>query len=227
LLTEAPGCYDRMSGRENLELFGRLYGMGSADLRTRGEYWLRKLELWEARDKPFGTWSKGMKQRLALIRAVLHEPQVLFLDEPTAGLDPGGARDVRDLIAEFRAEGRTILLCTHNLAEAEALADLVGILRRRMLAFGSLADLSSSQVRLEVELAAGAEGIAPALRMLPFVLECSVVGRTLHLLLADLRNDTPEVVRAIVAQDGLILSVHPARAALEEIYLRAVREGPA
>ena len=104
---------------------------------------------------------------------------------------------------------------------------ICGILRRRMLAFGSLADLSSSQVRLEVELAAGAEGIAPALRMLPFVLECSVVGRTLHLLLADLRNDTPEVVRAIVAQDGLILSVHPARAALEEIYLRAVREGPA
>ena len=88
------------------------------------QHWLKRLELWEARDRPFATWSKGMKQRLALIRAVLHEPSVVFLDEPTAGLDPAGAREVRDLIADLKREGRTILLSTHNLAEAEALADL-------------------------------------------------------------------------------------------------------
>src|SRR6185503_19083592 len=99
----APGFYDRMSGRENLELFGRLYSLDGATLRTRGDHWLRKLELWDARDRPFGTWSKGMKQRLALIRAVLHEPSVIFLDEPTSGLDPAAAREVRDLIRGFRS----------------------------------------------------------------------------------------------------------------------------
>ena len=136
LLTETPGCYDGLTGWENLELFARLYGVPDADLGSRISRWLRRLGLWESRDRPFGTWSKGMKQRLALIRAVLHDPEVLFLDEPTSGLDPEGAREVRTLLNELRAEGRTILLSTHNLAEAAELADLIGVLRARMLWFG-------------------------------------------------------------------------------------------
>jgi ABC-2 type transport system ATP-binding protein len=229
LLTEAPGCYDRMSGRENLELFGRLYGLGEAAVRSRAEHWLRRLELWEARDQPFGTWSKGMKQRLALIRAVLHEPPVLFLDEPTSGLDPAVAREVRDLIAEFRNEGRTILLCTHNLAEAEELADLVGILRCRMLAFwkwGSAVEPGSVAVRL-----GGAEGqrggVAEALRGFPGVRECSVEGAVLRLELENPARDTPTVVREIVRLGGEILEVRRVEPSLEEVYLRAVREEPA
>jgi len=224
LLTEAPGCYDRMSGRENLELFGRLYGLSEAKLRSGLEHWLRRLELWEARDQPFGTYSKGMKQRLALIRAVLHEPRVLFLDEPTSGLDPAGAREVRDLIADFRGEGRTILLCTHNLAEAETLADLVGILRRRMLAFGPPASLGAARPALEVKLAGDAETVVAGLAALPAVQECSAHGGVLHLVVAELERDTPLVVREIVRHGGQILWVRPAGSSLEEIYLRAVRE---
>ena len=147
LLTETPGFYDRISGRANLELFGRLYGLEEATIRARSEQWLRRLELWDARDRPFATWSKGMKQRLALIRAVLHEPPVIFLDEPTSD-STASARDVRSLIAGFRAEGRTILLCTHNLQEAEQLADLIGVMRRRMLVFDPATELTAGEPRL-------------------------------------------------------------------------------
>lgn len=140
LLTETPGCYDGLTGWENLELFARLYGVPDHRLGSRLEHWLRRLALWEARDRPFGGWSKGMKQRLALIRALLHDPEVLFLDEPTSGLDPEGAREVRTLLGALRSEGRTILLCTHNLGEAAELADLIGVLRSRMLWFGPPGD---------------------------------------------------------------------------------------
>jgi ABC-2 type transport system ATP-binding protein len=230
LLTEAPGFYDRTSALENLELFGRLYGLSAAELRRRSEHWLRKLELWDARERPFGTWSKGMKQRLALIRAVLHEPRVLFLDEPTSGLDPAVAREVRDLIGSFRGEGRTILLCTHNLAEAEQLADLVGILRCRMLAFGPPASLVTGQpsVALRVAGGGGAEGqrgrVLDALRQLPGVREVAVDGTTLRVGLEDLTRDTPAVVREVVRQGGEILEVRPLAPSLEEIYLKAVRQ---
>ncbi len=227
LLTEAPGFYDKTGGRENLELFGRLYGIAPAPLRSRIEHWLRRLELWEVRDQPFGTWSKGMKQRLALIRAVLHEPEVIFLDEPTSGLDPAAARDVRDLIATLRREGRTILLCTHNLAEAQQLADLVGILRRRMLAFGRLTDLTGERPRLEVRLAAEAEPLAAALRGFPAVRECRAAGGTLWLSLDDLERNTPGVIREVVRLGGEVLEARPVVPSLEEIYLRAVREEPA
>jgi ABC-2 type transport system ATP-binding protein len=224
LLTEAPGFYDRISGRVNLELFGRLYGLDESTLRSRIEHWLRRLELWDAREHPFGTWSKGMKQRLALIRAVLHEPRVIFLDEPTSGLDPAGARDVRSMIAGLRAEGRTILLCTHNLAEAEELADLIGVMRRRMLVFGPRSALAAGATRVDVELAGAPGSLAEALGGLAIVHSCTATGRVLHLVLDDLQRSTPEIVREIVRLGGEVLSVRPVATSLEEIYLRAVGE---
>ena len=138
LLTEAPGFYDRMSAGDNLRFFGRLYGLPERTLRQQIEHFLRLLELWDRRDAAVGTFSKGMKQRLAIIRALFHDPKVVFLDEPTAGLDPEAALEVRELIARLKTEGRTIVVCTHNLDEAERLADAVGILRRRLLVCDSL-----------------------------------------------------------------------------------------
>jgi ABC-2 type transport system ATP-binding protein len=236
LLTETPGFYDRISGRANLELFGRLYGLEEAAIRARSEQWLRRLELWEARDRPFGTWSRGMKQRLALIRAVLHEPPVIFLDEPTSGLDPAVARDVRGLIAGFRAEGRTILLCTHNLQEAEQLADLIGVMRRRMLVFGPRAELTAGEPRLTLELEGAGAALAAPLGTVPGVRSCVVVQASraqrsdlpastiFRLTLEDLDRDTPAVVREAVRLGAAIRSVAPERTSLEEIYLRAVSE---
>jgi ABC-2 type transport system ATP-binding protein len=222
ILTESPGFYDRMTGRENLFFFGRLYGLGDATLRTRMEEWFHRLELWDARDRLFGNWSKGMKQRLALIRAFLHEPRVIFLDEPTAGLDPAGAREVRDLITELKREGRTILLCTHNLAEAEELADLVAILRRRLLAFGTEASLTGTAQRVEVLLDRPAEMFAESLRGRPGVVESTAAGPVLRLTLTDLTGVTPALVRALVELGAGILAVRPLRSTLEEIYLKAV-----
>jgi ABC-2 type transport system ATP-binding protein len=239
LLTETPGFYDRISGRANLELFGRLYGLEEATIRARSEQWLRRLELWDARDRPFATWSKGMKQRLALIRAVLHEPPVIFLDEPTSGLDPAVARDVRSLIAGFRAEGRTILLCTHNLQEAEQLADLIGVMRRRMLVFGPRAELTAGEPRLTLELEGEGTALAAPLGALPGVRSSVVVqspgaerrdpaaSTILRLTLDDLNRDTPAVVREAVRLGAAIRAVAPERTSLEEIYLRAVGEAEA
>jgi ABC-2 type transport system ATP-binding protein len=236
LLTEAPGFYDKISGQANLELFGRLYGLDEATLRSRVEHWLRRLELWGAREYPFGTWSKGMKQRLALIRAVLHEPRVIFLDEPTSGLDPAGAREVRTLIAGLRAEGRTILLCTHNLSEAEELADLIGVMRQRMLVFGPRSALAAGAPRLEIELAGNAGPLAEALKALPVVRSCTAAGSSraqrgdltvLHLTLEHLERDTPQVIREVVRLGGEVLAVRPVATSLEEIYLRAVGESAA
>ena len=224
LLTETPGFYDRLTGWENLQLFGELYGLSGTRLRERIEHWLRQLGLWEAREQPFGTFSKGMKQRLALIRAVLHEPKVLFLDEPTSGLDPAVAREVRDLIAAFRTEGRTILLCTHNLAEAEALADLVGILRRRMLAFGTPAELSGDNRRVALRFRGDAAPVAEGLQHLPGVAGSSRRGPLLVVELEDPERDTPVLVREAVRLGGEVLEVRPLAPSLEEVYLRAVRE---
>jgi ABC-2 type transport system ATP-binding protein len=224
LLTEAPGFYDRMNGSENLLLFGRLYGLDGAMLRSRIEHWLRRLDLWDARDRPFGTWSKGMKQRLALIRAVLHEPTVIFLDEPTAGLDPAGAREVRDLIGDFKREGRTILLSTHHLEEAASLADLIGILRQRLLAFGTPAELTAAPPEIEIRLGAPAAPLVEPLRGLQGVVACEASGAVLRLTVTDPARDTPVVVRELVTRGAPVLAVKPVSPSLEEVYLRAVHE---
>ncbi len=222
LLTETPGFYDRLSGRENLDFFGRLYGIEPGELFRRNEQWLQRLGLWEARDRPFGTYSKGMKQRLALIRAVFHEPEVIFLDEPTAGLDPAAAREVRALVGGLRSEGRTILLCTHHLGEAEQLADFIGIIQRRLLRFGSPAELAGSDTGLLVRLAGDAALFSPVLEKLRGVTAVRSEAGTL-----DIETDaSPEAVPAVVSKlAGLgarILEVRPRRPSLEEIYLRAV-----
>jgi ABC-2 type transport system ATP-binding protein len=108
-----------MNGLDYLSFFGELQGLPSPVIRQRSEELLQRFELWEARNKNVGTYSKGMKQKLTLVRAMLHDPQVLFLDEPTSAMDPHSAKLVRDAIANLRREKRTIVLCTHNLAEAE------------------------------------------------------------------------------------------------------------
>ncbi|MBE9482234.1 MAG: ABC transporter ATP-binding protein, partial [Chloroflexi bacterium] len=132
LLTEAPGFYNRLSAKRNLEFFAGFYP--DIDIQTQVEKYLRLMGLWERCHDKVGTFSKGMKQRLALARALLHEPPVLFLDEPTAGLDPEAAREVREFIKSLSQQGRTIFLSTHNLAEAEFLCHRVALFRRQMLA---------------------------------------------------------------------------------------------
>ena len=127
ILTETPGMYDNLSAEYNLRIFAGLYEV--KDVPGQVEKYLRMLGLWERRFDEVGTFSKGMKQKLAIARALLHEPRMLFLDEPTTGLDPEAAHLVRDFIDELRKEGRTIFLCTHNLDEADRLCDRIGVFK--------------------------------------------------------------------------------------------------
>ena len=131
ILTENPGLYEQLSAEKNLTIYARLYGV--ADVAGQVERYLRLLGLWERRYEPTATFSKGMKQKLAIARALLHEPPIVFLDEPTSALDPESARLVRDFIAELSRQGRTIFLCTHNLDEADRLCDRIGVFKTRLL----------------------------------------------------------------------------------------------
>jgi ABC-2 type transport system ATP-binding protein len=225
LLTETPGFYDRLSGAENLDFFGRLYGIPDGERSSRVSRWLDRLGLMEARDRPFGTYSKGMKQRIALIRAVFHEPQVIFLDEPTAGLDPAAAREARELIATLRAEGRTILLCTHHLGEAEELADLIGILQQRLLRFGSKDELLGAGSGVLIRLAQPGTDFVAMVRQVAGVQNAHAEGSLLRIETAD-PAAIPEVVSVLVGAGARIMEVRPVRASLEEVYLRAVGGKP-
>ena len=139
ILTESPGMYERLSAEKNLAIFANLYDVPDVD-KAVNKY-LSMLGLWERRHDAVGSFSKGMRQKLAVARALLHEPQVLFFDEPTTGLDPEAALVVRDFILEFKKQGRTIFMTTHNLDEAEKLCDRVGIFKQSLLALDSPANL--------------------------------------------------------------------------------------
>ena len=133
ILTETPGLYEKLNAVQNLDFFARLYGMDAATREKQITRYLDILGLGDRRSEPVGNFSKGMKQKLSIARAVLHEPDVVFFDEPTSALDPESAKVVRDFIAELKSEGRTIFLCTHNLDEADRLADRVGVFKRRLI----------------------------------------------------------------------------------------------
>ncbi len=130
ILTEQPGLYLRMPGIDYLEFFGQLHGLDGKVTRPRALAWLERFDMADAAHRRIGEYSKGMRQKLAIIRAMLHDPPVLMMDEPTSAMDPHSAKTVRDAVSQLRDEHRTILLCTHNLAEAEALADRIAIIRR-------------------------------------------------------------------------------------------------
>ncbi|HJQ66552.1 MAG TPA: ABC transporter ATP-binding protein [Gemmatimonadales bacterium] len=230
LLTETPGFYERMSAHDNLLFFGRLYGIPERTLAHQLEHYLRLLELWDRRGHVVGTFSKGMKQRLAIIRALFHDPKVVFLDEPTAGLDPEAALEVRELVGRLKTEGRTIVVCTHNLAEAERLADSVGILRRRLLVCDTLQRLRSGmdedgRVDVRITLTGPAALHAPALSTEPPSPSLGDVRATDDVLSARCARDAvPALVAWLVGHGAGILEVQAAAPhSLESIYLRAVR----
>jgi ABC-2 type transport system ATP-binding protein len=130
MLTEQPGLYLRMTGLEYLVFYGRLYGMNDSDIIQRSREMFARFNMPGDEERRLGEYSKGMRQKVGLIRAMLHEPRVLLLDEPTSAMDPHSAKLVRDAINQLRNDKRTIILCTHNLPEAELLADRIAIIKK-------------------------------------------------------------------------------------------------
>lgn len=224
LLTESPGLYDKLTPRQNLVFFARLYGLSSTEAGRRADRYLRFFGLWDRRDDPVGGFSKGMRQKVAIIRALLHDPAIIFLDEPTAGLDPEAARSVRDLVREMKAEGRTVFLTTHNLSEVEDLCDTIAVFRTRLLALGAPNELRDrlygrgTVVRFAGDAAAWREAVAD----LPFVRAAAAAGDTLTLTIDDPDANNPALVQRLAARGAPIRYVEPLAHSLEQVYLELV-----
>jgi len=229
ILTESPGLHDRLTARQNLTYYGRLYGLTDTALRTAVDRYLAVVGLTDAADRRVGGYSKGMRQRVAIARALLHEPRVIYLDEPTSALDPEAAKSIRELVATLRDEGRSIVLCTHNLDEAERVCDRIGILNGRLLAEGTPAELRrrGRAAATRVALDGGsvdASALAATLGSLPFVRNARAEGGDLWVELAEPRRDTPELVRELVTRGARVLAVAEDVASLEQVYLELVGE---
>ncbi|HEX7734376.1 MAG TPA: ABC transporter ATP-binding protein [Ktedonobacteraceae bacterium] len=221
ILTETPGLYDRLSARQNLLFFARLYGLDGQKAEGQVERYLRMLDLWERRNDRVGGFSKGMRQKLAIARALLHEPEVVFLDEPTSGLDPEAARTVRQFIAELRSEGRTIFLTTHNLHEADELCDQVGVFRTRLLRVDTPANLRVGMFGrgTVVRVVGEAEHWLETARALPFVGGVVANKDSLTVRLNDPDYQNPMLIRALITAGAQVRYVEAISHSLEEVYL--------
>ncbi|MEA2608607.1 MAG: type transport system ATP-binding protein [Chloroflexota bacterium] len=233
ILTETPGLYEKLSATANLDFFGRLYSMDAATRAERIEHYLRLFSLWDRRNDAAGTFSKGMKQKLAIARALLHEPAVVFLDEPTAALDPEAAFIVREAIETIRRSGRTIVLATHNLYEADRLCDRIAFVRGGLLRVDSPADLRGSLGGHGVEVGfatvpdAGSEAaVVEAARGLPGVVAAELVSGRLIVTAPDPASVTPGLVRALVEAGADIVDVRERATSLEQIYFEVMGDQP-
>lgn len=230
VLTETPSLDERLTGRENLEIYAQIYGVPRTTIASRVGELLERAELADRADERVGDYSRGMKQRLALSRALLHGPELLFLDEPTSGLDPVATRRVHELIIRLsRKDGRTVFLCTHNLVEAQNLCDRVAVLEKgRLVALGTPADLAQQLVRrlrLEIEIEPG--GLELALRVLPSLVagaELESDGGTLTIVGAQ-RDQIPDLVAALAARGVRIYRVAQQMPSLEDVYFALHGEG--
>jgi ABC-2 type transport system ATP-binding protein len=232
LVPDNVGLYDDLSAYDNLDFYGKLYNCTDAQRKENIQRFLTMLGLWEKRDAMAGTFSKGMKQKLAIARALIHEPKLLFMDEPTANLDPESAKTVRDFILELKKEKRTIFLNTHNLDEAQRICDRIGILSTKLIATGTPQELeralsSGGGTRKTVVLLQeqAADAILAGVRKLPAVGSVTAEGNKLEVTLSDPDKQNAAVIEAIVKAGGHIQSVTIVSASLEDVYLKLVREG--
>ena len=226
-LLEHNGLYERLSAADNLDYYGRIWRMSKEDRAKRIRELLEPLDLYKRRDEPIGRWSRGMKQKLAVARALMHHPELVFLDEPTAGLDPVASAALRDDLASLAAqEGVTIFLTTHNLVEAEKLCAQVGVIHHgQLLAVGSPADLRSrtSAPRLYIV----GQGITP--EIVERLRDNALVGKVQQHngeLIVDLTDLTRshEIVAQLAGAGVQIDEVRKEKADLEEVFLRLVDE---
>lgn len=224
VLTETPGMYDNLSAEKNLQIYAKLYEV--KDVKGQVEKYLKMLGLYERRLDAAGTFSKGMKQKLAIARALLHEPRVLFLDEPTAGLDPEASHLVREFIEELKKEGRTIFLCTHNLDEADRLCDRIGVFKSRLLVVDTPAKLRTSTFGKKVvfHLVKTEDSMVTTIRNFGFVRDAKIVENKILVTLDDPERQNPEIIRELVNSGAEIQFVGELRHSLEEVYLQLVKQ---
>ncbi|GCE24969.1 multidrug ABC transporter ATP-binding protein [Dictyobacter alpinus] len=229
LVTDVPGLFEDMTPTNYLDFFGNLYGMPPQVRQQKISELLTLFELTEDQHSSMAGFSKGMKQKVALARALLHEPQVLFLDEPTSGLDPVAARHVRDLIRSLKRSQRSIVLCTHDLDEAEKLADNIIIIRQgKIVLRGTPTELragATTEVQVHIELA---DPLPQGITHLDLPnsihkLEESENGLHIHYLTTDPKAVNPLVQQQLARIGASIVSITTERASLEDVYTSAMQ----
>jgi ABC-2 type transport system ATP-binding protein len=230
VLTEHHGLYERMKAMEYLDFFGRVYHLPVAVRRERSVRLMTQFGLGDAMERRLGEFSKGMKQKLALVRALLHDPLVLLLDEPTSAMDPQSAKQVRDAIMDLRHASRTFLITTHNLVEAQLLADQIAIIRGgRIIAQGTFAELSQQFAGAPAmvltphgrvgEAAAILEGMADA-----GLADVCIAGDALHYRTTTPEISNPQVLRALLGAGIDVITLARSDSSLESIYLQIIQE---
>ncbi len=232
ILTENPSLYERLTAYENMDFFAQAYGLSEPkEKQNRIKKLLDFFGLWERRNEKAATFSKGMKQKLAIARALVHKPPILFLDEPTSSLDPESSKEVRDLIAKLsQHEKSTILLCTHHLEDAERLCSRVMIINKgKSIIVGTpdeLRDRIAGNPKIEIRLKKLSSAIVEAAKSVTQVkqVDADTSTSTITVTLDDVQSGTPQVVKNVVDADGLILSVNVVRPSLEEAYLKLIKE---
>lgn len=226
MLTEMPGLYLRMTALPYLDFFGQLWGLSPRQRAAHSEAWLRRFGMWEVRNHRLGEYSKGMRQKLAIIRAMLHDPPVLLLDEPTSAMDPHSAKLVRDAIVSLRDERRAIVACTHNLAEAELLADRIAIIRRgQLVSLGTPGELKAQLLGpplMEVRLIGSVDGLSPRLAD---IVEIETWGENwLRYRPLDPVEANPRLLRRLAALGRQVVTLCEVPRTLEDVYLQVVEE---
>jgi ABC-2 type transport system ATP-binding protein len=225
LVPDNVGLYEELSAYENLDYYGKLYECPEGEREEKIEYFLKMLDMWEKRDQPVSDYSKGMKQKVAIARALIHDPKLLFFDEPTANLAPESSRVVRDFILQLKRDGKTVFLNTHNLDEAQRICDRIGILKTRLLTVNTPEQLEKtiwgSKTVIQVEevndrILAAARQLKPQ--------DLSVDGNRIILALADPQKENPDFIQAIVSAGGRIQYVTQLNPGLEETYIKVIEE---
>ncbi len=222
---DEAGLYEDLSAYKNLDFYGKLYGVSETQRKENIERFLRMFELWDKKDLAVGTYSKGMKKKIAVARALIHDPEILFLDEPTANLDPESAKTLRDFILELKKEKKTIFLNTHNLDEAQRICDKIGILKTKLLSIGTPDQLERSLIGVKtvIQLEEVNDPIVNAVKKLT-PNNITIEGNKLILDVANAKEENPDLVQAIVLAGGKVQFVAELRSSLEDVYLKIVSE---
>lgn len=226
LVPDNVGLTEHLTAYDNLDFYGKIYDCSDAQRKENNKRFLEMLGLWDKRNVLAGTFSKGMKQKLAIARALIHDPQVLFMDEPTANLDPEAAKTVRDFILQLKKEKKTIFLNTHNLDEAQRICDRVAIINTSLRAIGTPQELERSVsgkktvIGLEQQVS---DIVLRALKKLPLK-NLSSEGDTVTFVVEDPYKENSPVVEAIVLAGGRVRSINVVGSTLEDTYLKLVRK---
>lgn len=226
LLTESPGMYEKISAYDNLDYYSSFYSISNTIRKNNIKKYLKMFDLWDRKDDLAGTYSKGMKQKLALSRALIHEPKILFLDEPTAGLDPESAHMVRNFIENLKKEKTTVFLCTHNLEEASNLSDRVCIIKRKIIRIATLSELQSDDKikRVEVVFTDDAGKYIRLLEEIDEIENIQIDKNKATLVIEKPEISNPIIIKKLVDSGAQVLYFNEIKATLEEIYLDLIKD---